>query len=188
MRVTLQQLSQKDFIERLQKDLSGVLVKAAKRNNWEEVLKLLSSKVKLNVNVEIDDNKGIPLHFAASDGQKEVVEKLLKADAEVDKEDNNGNTPLLLAIINRHKEVAEKLIQADADVNKENKAGNTPLYFATRSGDNKLVEKLIEVGAEVNKGNKAGETLLHLAAREGNKEVAALFLAKLGLSDFVELD
>ena len=47
-----------------------------------------------NVNVKDDARGKTPLHFAAGNGQKEIVESLLAAGAQVNAKMNNGMTPL----------------------------------------------------------------------------------------------
>ena len=109
MRVTLDKLAQKDFIQGLQKDLSIILAEAVNDNNWQEVLKLLSSKVKLNVNV-VNKNGETPLHWAIWHGQKETVEKLIEKGADVNKETKCGETPLNFAARHEQKEIVKLLL------------------------------------------------------------------------------
>ena len=109
MRVTMQELAKPGFIKGLREDSSSILIKAVVERDWQEVLKLLRSTVKFNINVEVDQDRNTTLHFAVFYGQKEVVEKLIEAGAEVNKEDRSGNTPFHWAVLYGQKEIAELL-------------------------------------------------------------------------------
>ena len=74
-----------------------------------------------------------PLHSAASDGHKEIVELLIANGAVVNAKDEIESTPLSGAALNGHKEIAELLIAAGADVNAKNVSGRTPLDSAKRN-------------------------------------------------------
>ena len=56
-----------------------------------------------------DDLGGTPLHVAAVNGNKDVVELLLASKAHVNAKTNRGLTPLSLALDKDHHEVAELL-------------------------------------------------------------------------------
>jgi ankyrin repeat protein len=104
-----------------------------------------------------------PLHFAAREGQIEVVEFLLTAGARLDAIAADGKTPLNLAIYNGHYELAENLIEAGADVNLADAEGFPPLFWAVDRRNMEwnpgfpwvqtadpmpLIRKLLEAGAE----------------------------------------
>jgi len=58
------------------------------------------------------------LHRAAHGGHDSVVEILLEAHAEVDKQDNDGLTALHLAVDSSRERVVEILLEANAEVDK----------------------------------------------------------------------
>ena len=181
MQVTLKQLSNKDFRKSLQGDFTGFLQKAVDKNAWEEVLKLLNSKGKLNVNVEVDSNGNTPLHRAVLFGQKEIVELLIQKGADVNKENNYKSTPLHVAARwNSQKEIVELLIKAGADVNKENIYGSTPLHEAVVNGQ-EIVELLIKASADVNKENKNKDIPIDLATYYGRKDIVLLLADEMRL-------
>ncbi len=134
-----------------------------------------------------------PLHRAAMQGDKELVELLLAKDVDVNAVNalyNGAYTPLLLAAYHRHSEIAELLIAHGAKVDiftaaalddaqrvetmlKENpKLINvrhqnwaTPLHEAASRGAVRVTELLLARGADVNVTADWGWTPLHLAAR-----------------------
>ena len=83
-----------------------------------------------------------PLHWAARDGRKTVVELLLKHDADVHMTNKDGSTPLHLAASYGRTDVVKLLLEGDAAVNVENKAGETPLDVARAKGRKTIVRIL----------------------------------------------
>jgi hypothetical protein len=75
-----------------------------------------------------------PLHVAATEGHKDVVELLVRAGADVDAANQWGVTPLYLAAAGGFKEIAALLIAQGANVNVKEQRGETPLQVATRKG------------------------------------------------------
>ena len=63
-----------------------------------------------------------PLHLAASEGHKEVVELLIANDADVNAKANDGETPLNWAIKNKHTETADLLRKHGGKTGEELKA------------------------------------------------------------------
>ncbi|KAK8126303.1 ankyrin repeat domain-containing protein [Apiospora kogelbergensis] len=97
-----------------------------------------------------DDDGRLPLHWAASSNQLEIV-LLLSQQKDFDPD-------------------AENLVCQD-DI------GWTPLMIAASVKDNeKLVELLLSRGADVNQTNHNGQTALHFVASKSNLEVARLLL------------
>jgi ankyrin repeat protein len=67
---------------------------------------LLANKAEVNAR----DNRGrTPLHEAAENGRKDVVELLLANKVEVNPKSNDGSTPLHEAALAGHKDVVELL-------------------------------------------------------------------------------
>ncbi len=83
---------------------------AAFNNHVEIVSALLKHKDKPDLNAK--DGKGCTaLHYAAREGNKEILEKLIEAGAPVHCNSNKGNTPLLAAVYFNRKVVVEKLLE-----------------------------------------------------------------------------
>jgi hypothetical protein len=116
---------------------------------------------------------GTPLHYAAMEGHKEIVELLLANGADVNTKDD-GVTPLHFAASGDHKEIAELLIANGADVNAKGGDEATPLHWAAYNGRKEIVELLIAEGADVNAKDEVGETPLDRTAILDKKETADL--------------
>jgi ankyrin repeat protein len=105
----------------------GTLHKACEKGNIEAVKQHLAAKADVNVK---GDGGRTPLHEAAFNRHKEVVELLIDKDADVNAMDElEGLTPLHLAALKDHKEIAELLIANGADVNAMDDTGRTPLDY-----------------------------------------------------------
>jgi ankyrin repeat protein len=86
---------------------SGEIHDAARSDDLEKVQELLAEDPSLVSSR--DDLTWTPLHVAAVNGNKDVVELLLASKAHVNAKTNRGLTPLSLALDKDHHEVAELL-------------------------------------------------------------------------------
>ncbi len=109
----------------------------------------------------------------------DVVQFLLKHEADVNPQRDDLSTPLHLAAARRYFQVAQMLFQRRADVNSWNTGGETPLHLVTectfpRSEDNRLnlIWLLLKYGAEVNSRDYDSTPLRNVL----NLEVARMFL------------
>lgn len=73
-------------------DIGNDLIQAAKSGNIDDVKNLLGEEGKAQVNAT-DDSENTPLHWAAENNNKEIVDALIKAKANVNIKDEDGRTP-----------------------------------------------------------------------------------------------
>lgn len=103
----------------------------------------------------------------------EIVELLLRNNADVNKFDKNEDSPLLLSIQNGHIKIAKLLLANNADVNKANK-DYTLLLWAARSGNIEITKLLLKYKVDPNFKDKNGRTALDEALDNNNIEIAKL--------------
>ena len=116
-------------------------------------------KQHLAAGTNVDEKDGVgwtPLHYAAVEGNKEVVELLITKGADVNaKDDQSGETPLHFAAFSGHKEIVELLIAKGADVNAKDDDGKTPLDSAIRRKHSEIADLLRKHGAKTGEELKA---------------------------------
>ena len=146
---------------------------AAHKGNIEAVKQHLAAGTDVNAN----DTGLTPLHYAAGEGHKELVELLIVKGADVSAKNKFGETPLHWAAGEGHKELVELLIANGADVNARRSkygGGYTPLHVAATEGHKEIAELLVAKGVEVNVKNEDGKTPLDYAVRDNHTEIADL--------------
>jgi len=130
--------------------------------------------------VEAMGSPGARLIGAASDGDKKLVQRLLREEksADVNARDWDELTPLIPAASAGHLDVVKLLLKEGADVNAKDKDGITALMEASIMGHGKIVDLLLKEGAEVDAKANSGVTALWLAAGEGRADVLRSLLKK----------
>ncbi|KAL9181110.1 hypothetical protein ACHAXT_009915 [Thalassiosira profunda] len=129
--------------------------------------------------IEAMSSPGARLIGAASDGNKKLVERLLKEEKiDVNVRDWDELAPLIPAASAGHLDVVKLLLKKGADVNAKDKDGITALMEASIMGHVKVVDLLLKEGAEVDAPAKSGVTALWLASGEGRADVMKSLLKK----------
>jgi len=140
---------------------------AAVHRGNEAIIKIL-----LDAGADIEKlteyNQSNPLTIAASTGNFEAVNTLIKAGANYNIIIDN-KTPLMIAavlggVVGDTLEVMKVLIRAGADINTKNSNGWTALMYAASRNNKEAVKMLISAGADVNAKTSDGWTALMKAA------------------------
>jgi ankyrin repeat protein len=131
-------------------------------NGHSDVVDVLLSSPRLGFS---DQNINASLFTAAENGHLEVVQRLLKAQAEVMATGMGLSTPLHVAAKNGHDAVVKVLLDAKADANKLESEGKSPLHLASEHGRMGVVELLLSAGANVALKDNWGYTALHMAVQ-----------------------
>src|SRR5262249_9105439 len=117
----------------------------------------------------------LPLQFAATRGQKDVLRTLLGAGAKVDRP-GTEETALHAAVKAGHGDCVWILLGAHADIEAATEKRYTALHMAALNGRIAISDILLRNGAKVGVQTVNGETPLTLAARGGHAEIAELLL------------
>jgi ankyrin repeat protein len=106
---------------------------------------------------------GTPLHYAARDSHKEIIELLIAKGADLNAKGSIGQTSLHDATERGHKETAELLIATGADVNAKDMYGETPLHFAIIYNKTNIADLLRKHGGKTGEELKAAEPVAEVA-------------------------
>jgi ankyrin repeat protein len=137
----------------------------------------------------VNESGNTPAQYAADRGHHGVVEVLVRAKVDVNKDLNNAYSGITLAHVaarRGHHGVVEVLVRAKADVNKAY-YGGTLVHYAARCGHHGVVEVLVRAKADLNKAitvqgesdgclTAAGSTPLDVARLLGHTRVVAQLL------------
>jgi len=115
-----------------------------------------------------------PLHLAVRRGEKDLVERLLDAGADVHARNKDGAAPLHVAIGKRDRQIVRMLLDAGADVNaKRVRYILPPLHSAASAGDPEILKMLLDRGADLTQG-----TPLLTAATRGRREACKVLIER----------
>ena len=112
---------------------------------------------------QTDDSSHTAMHYAAMNGNLQIIAILIKANAKLNVTDNLGDTPLHLAAEHNQSEAAKLLLDVGAEVDPQNKNGQTPLMIAASHGSLELVRALLAKGASTTKTDYTGRDALSWA-------------------------
>lgn len=140
------------------------LIKAASEDNLLEVEQLLPGR---NVNLRDTQSATTALEHAVRNGNREMVQLLLRAGADVNAEDPGGRTVLMMIGEEATSDLVWDLVNAGARVDHKDHEGNTPLIEAAGINNISVLTTLLDSGAQVTEKNDDGETPLMMAAAAG---------------------
>ncbi|XP_055954650.1 serine/threonine-protein phosphatase 6 regulatory ankyrin repeat subunit B-like [Patella vulgata] len=127
------------------------------------------------VNATDKDGK-TSLMVAAKRGNKDMVEKLLRAGCNINLQDHGGKTALMYAVDSQHETILSLLLQKGADCNICDANGKTALMVAAETGRNGVVEKLLIAGCNSNLQDHCGTTALMYAVYNQDETILSLLL------------
>ena len=90
------------------------------------------------------------LHWAVYNDDADLVQRLIKAGADVSATNDYGATPLRTAATVADPAVIKALLKAGANANEPNAEGETPLMVVARTGNVEAAKLLLSHGAKVN--------------------------------------
>ena len=161
-----------------------------------DVLRYLTEELKVNLNDEAE-NKSKPIHidpkvihakanngreaihFAAENGQLEVIKFLISIDSKViHAKANNGREAIHFAAENGHVEALEFLISQGASIDVKDVNGMDPTHWAAINGHVEVIKFLMSKGASINNTDSYGREPIHCAAENGHVEVIKFLISQ----------
>lgn len=112
-----------------------------------------------------------PMIAACSNGQRAVVEELLKAGFEVNIANETGRTCLHQACLGGHFKVVELLVDYTDQLDMADRDGFTAAHVAALNGEVRCLQTLYDKGASMDLMDKEGRQLAHLAAMRNHHNV-----------------
>lgn len=175
--------------KKLQGDLTQWLVnygKAKPIGAYEEFADKIRFRVKARANPRVSDghpkNNSSAIHYAAQNGDEDLIKFLLENGAVVDERNANGSTPLHFACWLGDLETTVLLCESGANIDSATSSkfsAPTPLMIACESGYGDVASELIQRGANIEAQNSRGETACFYAVIKKNKELLGM-LVKAG--------
>ncbi|MEP7236558.1 MAG: ankyrin repeat domain-containing protein [Ferruginibacter sp.] len=123
------------------------LMYAIRNGNWPAVICLVNHGADVNI---ADDNKNLPVGWAAVADNTDAVNKLLPLTKSINLQDErSGMTPLMWATYNEHDNpgIIQAFLDKGADINIKAKNGSTALSWALKKGNTQTVALLRKAGA-----------------------------------------
>jgi ankyrin repeat protein len=143
------------------------------------ILALALTLLQQNVVNKTEVDGTTSLHYAVRNDDVQLVDRLIRAGADVKAANRYGITPLYLACVNGNAAIIEKLLNGGADANAVSTEGETALMTASRTGNVDAVKVLLAHGADVNATESwHGETALMWAVAQKHAAAARELIAR----------
>ncbi|XP_061744627.1 DNA-binding protein RFXANK [Nerophis ophidion] len=120
-----------------------------------------------------------PLMWAATFGERAVVDFLLQKGADPRMIGRNRESALTLASSGGYVDIIESLLRHGVDVNTYDWNGGTPLLYAVRGNHIKCVEALLANGADLTTESESGYSAMALAVALGHKRIQKVLEAHI---------
>jgi len=126
----------------------------------------------------------IPLHIAASNGHRDLVDLLMKHGSSIDVRNKYNDTPCMDAFCSGHEEIVHMLIASGAQTPYDLSDMSTCLYRAIRNRDITMVKKILrEYMGSLHDLHDSDLTPLHVAVIEGDIDLVHFLL-----QHYIEVD
>ena len=140
------------------------LVRAALRDDIEGVKEAL---LRIDPNTRDNLTEASALEYAVRNSNREMIQLLLWAKANVNGRNKEGQTVLMMLEEDATSELVWDLLNAGAKVNAKDKGGDTPLSEAAAVNNTEVLKTLLDAGAKVNITKEDGQSPLMRAAANG---------------------
>lgn len=131
-----------------------------------------------DVDVEFEEKRYRPLHFAVWEGNLNIVRRLIAARANLNAKDYLDDRPIHQAAFRGHWDIVRVLLKAGADWKGEDGGGITLFVRAAEAGEWEIAITLAEAGADLSARGVTHQSALTVAAEAGDARVGKLLLEK----------
>lgn len=114
--------------------------------------------------------------LAADLGNMAITQYLVKAGADVKRQDYSGKTVLHFAALNGRENIVQLLIKQGVDLNIQDDRGNTALMLTVENLQHAVLKLLLDTGASMEVTNRDGFTAIHLATFMNDRAMLQLLL------------
>lgn len=138
----------------------------ATQHRRDDVLLVLKAR---GVDLNAPNSRGAaPMHVAAWNGDRHMLQALADLGADFDVRTRNGKTPVHVAAQNGQVGALKQLAALGANMNATADHGRTAVHLAARLNRRRVLVALAQRGAAVDSPDAFGETPLDLATRHGH--------------------
>ncbi|MCR4556007.1 MAG: ankyrin repeat domain-containing protein [Alphaproteobacteria bacterium] len=127
------------------------------------------------INDAVDESGNTLLHVAVTNNNIEIIEFLLKNNADLNIKNEVGNTALHNAVMQENLSIVSLLLEHKAKPNLGNQGGTSPLMLAANIGNLNILKTLIEHGSQVNATNHDKNNALMIAVLSKNCNLSAKY-------------
>ncbi|RIL06773.1 MAG: hypothetical protein DCC75_10575 [Proteobacteria bacterium] len=149
---------------------------AAAQDGMSESLEIIAILGRAGAEMNASNAAYTPLVYAVQQGNKDLVQALLKAGADPNGKTQSGQIPIQYALDDT--ELLQILLQAKADPNVVLASDSTLLMEAIQNSQTDAAKILINAGADTQRKDYAGNTPLDIAERYSQTEVVELIKQK----------
>ena len=114
-------------------------------------------------------------HLSSNLFNKELLDRLLQHNVEINSPDFDGDTPLHFAVMNNNLEAVEYLLENGANTNVKNKDGITPLHIAVKEKNYDITGMLLSSGADRNTKDIDGISAVDIVKAGNDVDLFKLF-------------
>ncbi|XP_048005495.1 protein phosphatase 1 regulatory subunit 12A isoform X7 [Leguminivora glycinivorella] len=159
---------------------SALFKRAEQLRRWEESDTNKQSPTPKRAS-RIQFSSGIVFLAACTAGDKDEVQRLLKAGADINTANVDGLTALHQACIDDNLDMVEFLVAHGADVNRGDNEGWTPLHATASCGFLSIARYLLESGADVAAVNYDGELAVDIAESDAMEQLLQKAIDEKGI-------
>ncbi|RXJ97023.1 hypothetical protein CRU94_02585 [Arcobacter sp. AHV-9/2010] len=155
-------------------DDEPILIVCLKKNLLNSALWLIQNGINTELKNSLDETA---IFYAIYSDDKEIIESLLKKNANIDHLNKNKRTALQESIFNANSKITRFLLKKTISLKNSDINGNNVLFDAVNSGNLVLIEEILKLEKiDLNHKNKEQNSVIHLCNALENLEIGSLLI------------